>query len=128
NFNQVLEVLQRRPRGFTLLSGDDVWTFPIMACGGEGVISVLSNLVPDRARKMVDAALAGRWDVARKRHNAMLDLVNALFIETNPIPVKTALAALGLIEEQFRLPLVPMQLETKRQLLQVLKETKILRT
>ncbi|MBI3940977.1 MAG: 4-hydroxy-tetrahydrodipicolinate synthase [Acidobacteria bacterium] len=126
NFNQVLEVLQRRPAGFAVLSGDDLWTFPILACGGDGVISVLSNLAPDRMRKLMDASLSQKWDAARRMHNALLDLINALFIESNPIPVKTALAALGLIEEQFRLPLAPMQAENKERLLRVLKEMKIL--
>ena len=123
NFTQVLEVLQRRPRGFSVLSGDDIWTLPIVACGGDGVISVLSNVVPGKTKKMVDAALSGNLVLARRLHNEMMDLVNALFIETNPIPVKAALGELGLIEEHYRLPLVPMQPENRKRLLEVLKRT-----
>ncbi|MBI4455502.1 MAG: 4-hydroxy-tetrahydrodipicolinate synthase [Acidobacteria bacterium] len=126
NFNQVLEVLQRRPKDFAVLSGDDIWTLPIVACGGDGVISVLSNLVPDRTKKLVDLTLAGKLEAARKLHNQLLDLIHALFIETNPIPVKAALNAMGLIDEEYRLPLAPMQADNRRRLLQVLKEAKVI--
>ncbi|MBI2822214.1 MAG: 4-hydroxy-tetrahydrodipicolinate synthase [Acidobacteria bacterium] len=125
NFTQVLDVLQQRPKGFAVLSGDDLWTLPIIACGGDGVISVLSNLVPGQTKRLVDAARSGRLAAARKLHSQLLDLVHALFMETNPIPVKTALSMLGLIEEQFRLPLVPMQAENRKRLLQVLREAGI---
>jgi 4-hydroxy-tetrahydrodipicolinate synthase len=127
NFNQVLEVLQRRPPGVAVLSGDDVWTLPIIACGGDGVISVLSNLAPQRTKKLVDAALEGKLNLARRLHNQLLNLVNALFIETNPIPVKTALSVLGLMEEQFRLPLVPMQPDNRKRLLEVMREAGVLK-
>lgn len=126
NFNQVLEVLQRRPAGFGVLSGDDLWTLPIVACGGEGVISVVSNLIPDRTRNMVDAALSGDLPLARRLHNETADLVNSLFMETNPIPVKAALSEMGLIQEQYRLPLVPMQPENRSRLMETLRRCRVL--
>ena len=126
NFNQVLEVLRHRPPGFGVLSGDDLWTLPIIACGGEGVISVVSNLTPGRTREMVAAALSGDLPLARRLHHEAVDLVNALFMETNPTPVKAALSEMGLIEEQYRLPLVPMQPENRRRLMETLRLCRVL--
>lgn len=121
NLPQMLEVLHRRPAGFSVLSGDDLYTLSLIACGGDGVISVLSNIAPADVRKMVQLALSGKFDSARKLQGQYLDLIQDLFVETNPIPVKTALAAMGMIEEHFRLPLASMQSENKARLLQNLK-------
>ena len=90
-----------------MLSGDDNLVFPIMALGGKGVISVASNLVPDRMAKFVGAALKGDWDGARKMHYELLPLFKAMFIETNPIPIKAAMAMKGMMAEILPAPDVP---------------------
>ena len=113
---QVMEVLARRPQGFSVFSGEDNFTFPILALGGDGVISVVSNEVPMLMSRMVREALAGRLAVAREIHFQLLGLMNANFIETNPIPVKAALAMMGIIGEHYRLPLVPMSAQKRSQL------------
>lgn len=109
-----------------LLSGDDFTTLPFMAVGGVGCISVASNLVPARMRALVRAAAAGRLSEARERHEALFPLFAALFLETNPIPVKTALAELGLVSDAFRLPLCPMGTEVRGRLRAVLLEQGLL--
>lgn len=91
-----------------VVSGDDSLTLPIMAVGGRGVISVLSNLVPARIVQLVDAALAGDFNAARERHLALFPLFRAMFLETNPIPIKTAMAAAGYDTGELRLPLCEM--------------------
>ena len=105
---QIMEILRDRPAGFSVLSGDDALTLAVIALGGDGVVSVVSNEVPGMMRAMVDAALDGNFTEARVLNNKMLPLMNANFVESNPIPVKAALAMMGLIEENYRLPLVPM--------------------
>ena len=127
NLNQIMEVLQQRPKTFAVLSGDDAWGFPVIACGGDGVISVASNIIPDQMKKMVALALVGKMDEARKIHYRLLEFFQGLFLETNPIPVKTALAAMGKIHEEFRLPLSSMQADNKKKLLEVLRRAKIIR-
>ncbi len=118
---QMMDVLARRPKGFTVLSGDDNLVLPLLALGGDGVISVASNVVPQAMVELVKAGLAGRFDVTREKHYQLLPLFKNLFIDTNPIPVKTALALQGKMLETFRLPMCPMD-ETKRQILrEVLK-------
>ena len=92
----------------TVLSGDDSMTLPMMAVGGKGVISVASNIVPAEVTGMVHAALGGRWDEARAAHYRLYALFRDLFIETNPIPIKAAMAMVGRIREEYRLPLCPM--------------------
>lgn len=105
---QIMEILRDRPAGFRVLSGDDALTLAVIALGGDGVVSVVSNEVPGMMRAMVDAALDGNFTEARVLNYRMLPLMNANFVESNPIPVKAALAMMGLIEENYRLPLVPM--------------------
>ena len=90
-----------------MLCGDDALALPLMAVGGRGVISVASNIVPDRMARLVNAALAGDFRVARAEHQALLPLMLVNFIESNPIPVKAAMAMLGLCEAVYRLPMVP---------------------
>ena len=89
----------------TVISGDDSLTLPMIAVGGEGVISVAANIVPGAVSRMVHSALEGKWDEARKGHYYLYSLFQMMFIETNPIPVKTALAMIGKVREEFRLPL-----------------------
>lgn len=93
---------------FTILSGDDSLTLPFMAVGAQGVVSVASNLIPRELSQMVRAFAAGKLSVALKLHDTFYPLFKDLFVETNPVPVKAALAMLGQIEEEYRLPLVPM--------------------
>ena len=95
-------------KALTLLSGDDSLTLPIMAVGGKGVVSVASNLVPDRVTAMVAAAARGDYAAARQKHLALFPLVKALFIETNPIPIKTAMRLAGMDSGELRLPLCEM--------------------
>ena len=89
----------------TVISGDDSLTLPMIAVGGRGVISVAANIVPGAVSRMVHSALDGKWDEARKDHYYLYSLFQMMFIETNPIPVKTALAMMGKVREEFRLPL-----------------------
>ena len=107
NMTQICEVCRLVPPDFTVLSGDDAMALPSMAVGGRGVISVASNIVPDRMSRLVNAALAGDFTGARAEHHALLPLMLVNFIESNPIPVKAAMAMLGLCQEVYRLPMVP---------------------
>jgi 4-hydroxy-tetrahydrodipicolinate synthase len=107
NMQQMCEVCRAVPDNFFVLCGDDALALPLMAVGGRGVISVASNLVPDRMARLVNAALAGDFNGARAEHQALLPLMLVNFIESNPIPVKAAMAMLGLCEAVYRLPMVP---------------------
>jgi 4-hydroxy-tetrahydrodipicolinate synthase len=126
DINQVMDLIAKKPSGFTVLSGDDNLILPMMALGGAGVISVVSNLVPDRMARFVGAALKGDWDAARKMHYELLPLFRAAFIETNPIPIKAAMAMKGMITETYRLPMCPMAPKNREALQATLKELKLL--
>jgi 4-hydroxy-tetrahydrodipicolinate synthase len=117
---QQMEVLNAVPPGFRVLSGDDAFTFPLIAVGGVGVISVVSNEIPGPMVRLAHLALEGKYDEARQLNAQLLPLIQVNFIETNPIPVKAALAMLGMIEEVYRLPLVPMRPENRAKLEKVL--------
>ncbi len=106
----------------TVLAGDDSLTLPMMAVGARGVISVIANILPADMAAMVKAALAGRFDEARRIHFKLSTLMAAMFYETNPIPVKTALGLMGKIDPELRLPLCSMGAEPKDQLTRVLKD------
>ena len=108
--------------GITILSGDDSLTVPLMSIGGKGVISVLSNLVPDRVKAMVDAAGAGDFATARQLHVALFPLFKGMFVETNPIPIKTAMAMCGHDSGQLRLPLCELAQENRGGLERLLKQ------
>jgi len=112
---------------FEILSGDDSLTLPFMALGAQGVISVASNLVPRQVSQMVKAFAAGRTKDALRLHDKLCPLVKNLFIETNPIPIKAALAMVGMIEEEYRLPLVAMSARNRETLKSVLKSFGVLR-
>lgn len=107
-----LEVLRQRPDGFLVLSGEDGLVLPHMACGGDGVISVASNVAPDLVSAMTRAGLAGDWPAARALQYRLLPLIDLLFRESNPIPVKAAACLLGRMENVLRLPLLPASPET----------------
>lgn len=126
NLSQIMEILRSRPEGFLVLSGDDSLTLPLMAVGADGVISVVANEVPRSLHEMVMAAFGGDWEQARWIHNRILPLMEINFIESNPIPVKTALAMMEMLNENFRLPLVPMTMTSREKLRAVLKELNLI--
>jgi 4-hydroxy-tetrahydrodipicolinate synthase len=128
NFGQIMEILHHRPGGFGVWSGDDNLTLPLVALGADGVVSVVSNEVPRQFSDMVRAALKGRWDKARELHYQLMHLMNMNFVESNPIPVKAALGMMGLIEENLRLPLVPLSEENRRKVTTVLNELNLLKS
>lgn len=105
SLKQIMDLIHLCPPDFYVLSGDDFIALPILCLGGKGVISVASNVVPADMAAMIDAYQAGNLTKAREMHYRMLSLMDALFIETNPIPVKSALAMLGMINDELRLPL-----------------------
>jgi 4-hydroxy-tetrahydrodipicolinate synthase len=108
NADRVSQLRAALGDGFTILSGDDSLTLPFMAVGAHGVISVASNLIPREVARMVRAFASGRLAEAQKLHRKFYPLFKDLFLETNPVPVKAALAMRGLVQEEYRLPLVPM--------------------
>jgi 4-hydroxy-tetrahydrodipicolinate synthase len=126
NISQMMDLIAKKPKDFDVLSGDDNLTYPLMALGGRGVISVASNIVPERMKDLTQAALKGDWERARKLHYDLLPLFKGIFLETNPIPIKAAMALKGLVEEVYRLPMCPMSEENKKALTGVLKELRIL--
>lgn len=109
DISQMTEVILRAGDKIALLSGDDAMTMPSMAVGGKGVVSVIGNILPRDMLAMVEAARRGDWDTARDWHHRLFDLCNAIFYETNPIPVKTAMNLLGWDVGEVRSPLAPMQ-------------------
>jgi 4-hydroxy-tetrahydrodipicolinate synthase len=108
NFTQIMEILKGRPEGFGVWSGDDNLTLPLIALGADGIISVVANEIPKLFSEMVRCALRGKLEKARELHFRLLPLMNINFVESNPIPVKAALRMMGMIEEELRLPLVPL--------------------
>lgn len=108
DLTQVADILAHRPDDFAVYAGDDEMAWPIIALGGEGVVSVVSNALPEAFSTMVRDALAGNVESARTRHFDLLPAMRACFYETNPVPIKTVCAALGLMEERVRRPLVPL--------------------
>lgn len=127
NMSQIMEILRNRPDGFRVLSGDDALTFPMIALGGDGLISVASNEAPELMARMVDLALKGNWTEARKLHYRLLPLMEVNFIESSPGPVKAGLAMMDLIGENYRLPLVPIQDKSRALLREVLAELGLLK-
>jgi 4-hydroxy-tetrahydrodipicolinate synthase len=127
SLSQIMEILKDRPNGFRVISGDDSLTLPIIALGGDGLISVASNEIPTLMSELVDLALAGNMEEARKLHYRLLPLLEANFIESSPGPVKAAMAMMGLLEENFRLPLVPIQEKSRAHLREVLIELGVLK-
>src|SRR5918998_1228830 len=123
---QVMEILRARPAGFLVLSGDDALTLAMLALGADGLISVASNEAPGPVSRMVGAALAGRWDEARELHYRWLPLMDVNFVESSPGPVKAAMALMGLVEENLRLPLVPVTEKTRARVREVLNDLGLL--
>jgi 4-hydroxy-tetrahydrodipicolinate synthase len=116
SMNMISDVISLCGEEFDVLSGDDPMTLPLISLGGVGVISVASNVAPGAVSDMVKALLEGDWERGRELHYELLPLFRALFVETNPIPVKTAASLLGLCSDEMRLPLIPMSGENLRRL------------
>ena len=125
NVPQIEEIIRRVPKPFKVFSGDDSITLPILALGGCGVVSVVSNVVPREMTEMVSLCNRGEFEAARRIHYHLLPLMQVLFIETSPIPVKAALVALGLIQPVYRLPLVPMTPDNRAKLERVLDDLEL---
>lgn len=127
NMEQILTLLRARPASFLVLSGEDAWTLPLIAAGADGVISVIANETPGSFAEMVHEALAGNFSAARVIHQHLLPLMNGNFIESNPVPVKTAMKLLGLIpDEAVRSPLAPISAANRERLTAILRECSLL--
>jgi 4-hydroxy-tetrahydrodipicolinate synthase len=122
NIQQMAEICRMVPEDFLVLSGDDAVTLPLMAMGGRGIISVASNEIPAEMSQLVEAVERNDFATARKIHNRILPLMLGNFIESSPGPVKFAMAAMGLCEDVFRLPMVPPRQASKDRMLAILKE------
>ena len=114
------------PENFLVFSGDDAVTLPVVSLGGVGIISVASNEIPREMSELTQAALDNDWNKARRIHRKFLPLMQANFIESNPMPVKAVLAMMGRIEEIYRLPMLPMKRETRGKLQQIASEVGLL--
>ncbi|MDP4198747.1 MAG: 4-hydroxy-tetrahydrodipicolinate synthase [Bacteroidota bacterium] len=122
DLGQCMEIIRNAPAGFNLLSGEDNLTVPLIALGAKGVVSVASNEVPAEFSRMVRFALDGKFSEARAIHYELLELMKINFIESNPGPVKAALAMMGIIQDQLRLPLVPVKPESRKKIKEVLEQ------
>jgi 4-hydroxy-tetrahydrodipicolinate synthase len=116
NIRQICEVCYLVPEGFIVLSGDDSLTLPVMSVGGHGIISVASNGMPGEMARMVELAEGGDFAAARRVHAALMPFMTVNFIEANPIPIKAAMALMGLLEERYRLPMVPPQAASREKI------------
>jgi 4-hydroxy-tetrahydrodipicolinate synthase len=126
SLEQMLRIKKVCPREFLLISGDDALTLPVMAIGGTGVISVVANIIPKDVADMCAAFVKGNIEKARELNYKMLNLVKAMFIETNPIPVKTAMDLMKLCSADLRLPMCEMLPENKEKLVKAMKEYKLI--
>ncbi len=127
DLDQISEIIKYSPGKFIVLAGDDSLAVPTILFGGKGVVSVISNYAPKIFSQMVNLALDGDYESAMNIHYDLLDLFALNFIETNPIPVKAALVLMGMIEEYYRLPLIPMRPENKKLLQKALKKHKLVK-
>jgi len=125
NFSQVMAILKARLKNFKVLAGDDATALPLIALGADGLVSVCANEIPKETSRMIEKALAGAHTSARKLHYQILPLMEANFIESSPAPCKFVMKEMGLLEENLRLPLVPVSTETRAKLKAVLKDLKI---
>ena len=121
NMAQMCEICASVPEHFIVLSGDDALTLPLMAIGGRGIVSVASNEIPAEMSRLAELAERGDFASARQLHNRLMPLLQVNFIESNPIPVKSAMAMLGLLEEIYRLPMVPPRPASREKIAAVLK-------
>lgn len=122
NMPQMVDICANVPEGFIVLSGDDALTLPLLSIGGHGIISVASNEAPSQMVQMVEAAERNDWAAARALHKALVPLMAVNFIEANPGPAKAAMAAMGLLGEYYRLPMVPPRPASREKILSVIRE------
>jgi 4-hydroxy-tetrahydrodipicolinate synthase len=122
NLQQIAELIHMAPDGFAVLAGDDLMALPVIALGGAGLVSVASNEIPNEMTRMVAAALAGDWTTARGLNRKYFPLITANFWESSPGPVKSVMAMMGLLEENYRLPMVPVSAATREKLAALVKE------
>ena len=122
SLEQVDEILKNAPKDFAVISGDDALTYPMLACGAVGVISVIGNALPREFSKMLRLEFNNEFAAARKIHHKFTDLFSLLFVDGNPAGVKAMLSEMGFIENVLRLPLVPTRLTTKQRISEILKE------
>ena len=124
NMDQIATILRDRPAGFSVFAGDDTWTLPMLALGGDGVICTCSNEIPGEMAEMCDAAFAGDWDTARRIHERWLPLMKANFAGgPNPVPVKAAMSMMGLLTDVLRAPLLPLDEPHRARLEMILQTT-----
>ena len=121
NFAQIMEILKNRPKNFRLFSGDDAVTLPLISLGADGLVSVVSNELPKETSRMVENALKGAFTSARNIHYRILPLMEANFIESSPAPCKFVMKEMGLLEENVRLPIVPVTTPTREKLKAAMK-------
>lgn len=122
DLEQMMEIIRNAPDHFDLLAGDDALALPIIACGGKGVVSVVANIVPKQFGDCVRTALRGEFENARIQHLALFPIMKACFLESNPIPIKTMLDEIGLLEENFRLPLTKIQDNNRQKIKEILTQ------
>lgn len=122
NFSQIMKIIANRPKNFKVFSGDDATTLPLISVGADGLVSVISNELPKETSSMVEKALDGAWTAARKIHYKILPLMEANFVEASPSPCKFVMKEMGLLEENLRLPLIPVTEPTAKLLKDILKE------
>lgn len=120
NFSQIMQMITKRPKYFKVFSGDDMTTIPLISLGADGLVSVVSNELPKETSELVEAALAGGYSKARRIHYKILDLMEANFIEASPAPCKFVMKEMGLLEENLRLPLVPVTEPAQKKLRSIL--------
>jgi len=126
NLGQMMDIIRDAPPSLSVLSGDDAITLPLLAVGGHGVVSVVSNETPAMMSARVNAALQGNWSKAKELHYKLLSLMNVNFVESNPIPVKAALAMMGMIEDNYRLPMVKISAPNREKVAKALEEVGLL--
>ncbi len=125
SIEQVDEIIKYKPADFEVISGDDALTFPMIACGAVGVISVIGNALPKEFSRMIRLEFRGEFGAAQKIHHKFTDLYSLLFVDGNPAGVKALMSEMGLLENVLRLPLVPTRLTTRQKIAQVLKDLKL---
>lgn len=124
NFSQIMDIIAHRPKNFRVFSGDDAVTLPLVSVGADGLVSVVANELPKETSQMVEKALDGAWTAARKIHYRILPLMEANFCESSPAPCKFVMKEMGLLEDNLRLPLVPVSDAARKRLRSVMSGLK----
>ena len=127
NLDQIAMILKHRPKDFMVISGDDALTLPILALGGDGVISVVGNALPAEFARLVEAGLSGDMVTARREHLKLIEFMTHLFVEGNPAGIKEALKTLGLCGNQLRLPLVPVSEATASKMYHAMADAEVVK-